>query len=121
MSLTPTSRRPQPRHNPLKHKHLCLTDTPTDQTSNDNPSLEAEKLQRVNQGLQQENAALKETILQMKASEFYGIDQQKVKALIVQNEDLKRSLNILKQQLDSTMVEKDFLERNDRLLRNQYE
>ena len=64
---------------------------------------------------------MRSTILQLKASYFYGINQQKLKALILENEQQRREMQLMRQELERSLVEKDFLERNNRLLKSQYE
>ena len=57
----------------------------------------------------------------MKASQFYGINEEKLKNLIKENEVLQSELKLLRKELEKVLVEKDFLERNNRVLKAKYE
>ena len=75
----------------MKPREVFLTDSQTDLTksSNEANNVQIEQLQYIVRKLEKENSELKESILKMKASQFYGINEEKVKNLIKENESLQ--------------------------------
>lgn len=78
-----------------------------------------EQLEETVRKLERENGELKQRIVELKTSQFFEINEEKVKGILKETERLRQELEHTRKELDQSMVERDFLERFNRNLKAQ--
>lgn len=81
----------------------------------------AEQLEETVRKLERENGELKQRIVELKTSQFFEINEEKVKGILKETERLRQELDRTRKELEQSMVERDFLERFNRNLKAQCE
>ena len=108
----------------MRSKETFLTDTQNSDYTRSSGEINpppANPLTHTIAKLQKENAELREKILEMKTSQFYEINADKLKLVVQETDKLKQELEDTRKELEQSLVERDFLERFNRNLKTQCE
>lgn len=106
----------------LRSKETFLTDTQTSDYTKSSGEINlsrTEQLEETVRKLERENGELKQRIVELKTSQFFEINEEKVKGILKETERLRQELDRTRKELEQSMVERDFLERFNRNLKAQ--
>lgn len=108
----------------LRHKETFLTDTQTSDYTKSSGEINlsrVEHLQDTVRSLERENGELRQRVVDLKATQCFEINEEKLKNVIRETDRLRNELEQSRKQLEQSLVERDFLERFNKNLKGQCE